>query len=51
RSKEQKAQLSKAITQAIVEIAKAPAAETHIIFTEVPRENWASGGVLASDKG
>lgn len=50
RSKEQKAKLAKAITEAVVEIGKAPADGTNVVFVDVPKENWATGGVLQSDK-
>ena len=48
RSKEQKTKLAQAMTQAFVEIAKAPAEQVTVIFTEHAKENWASGGKLLS---
>ena len=50
RTKEQKAELAKAITDAVVNIARTTADETIVIFTDVERENWAKGGTLASDR-
>jgi 4-oxalocrotonate tautomerase len=50
RSHEQKRQLAKAITDAVVEIGKAPAEATFVIFEDVPKENWAQAGTLASDE-
>ncbi|MBI3953819.1 MAG: 2-hydroxymuconate tautomerase family protein [Chloroflexi bacterium] len=50
RTKEQKAELAKAITEAVVRIAKAPPEQTWVVFEDVPRENWAIAGVLASER-
>ena len=50
RTKEQKAELAKAITDAVVTIARTTADETIVIFTDVERENWAKGGTLASER-
>lgn len=50
RTHEQKAQLAKAITDAVVNIAKTTPDATEIVFIEVPREHWARAGVLASDR-
>ena len=50
RTKEQKAELAKAITDAVVNIARTTADETIVIFTDVERENWARGGTLASER-
>lgn len=47
RTKEQKAELAKAITDAIVKIVKAPPEATTIVFEDVAKENWAIGGKLA----
>jgi 4-oxalocrotonate tautomerase len=49
RTKEQKAELAKAITEAMVKIAKTTPEHTTVVFEDVPKENWAIGGVLASD--
>lgn len=50
RTYEQKQELAKAITQAVVEIGKAPADQTFVIFEDVAKENWAQAGTLASDE-
>ena len=49
RTHEQKQKLAKAITDAIVDIAKTTPEATIIVFDDVPKENWAQSGVLASD--
>ena len=51
RTKEQKAELARAITDAVVAIAKTTPEATQIVFQDVPKEDWAIGGVLASDLG
>ena len=48
RTQEQKAELARAITDAVVKIARTSPDETIVIFQDVDRENWAKGGVLAS---
>ena len=50
RSKEQKAKLAQAVTDAIVDIAKAKPEGVQVIFSYVEREDWASAGALLSDK-
>lgn len=50
RTHEQKQELAKAITDAVVNIGKAPAEATFVIFEDVPKENWAQAGTLASDE-
>jgi len=49
RTVEQKRALAKAITDAVVEHAKTTAEGTTVVFVEMPRENWATAGKLASD--
>lgn len=49
RTRSQKAELAKIITEALVDIADTTAEATTVIFEDVPRENWATGGVLASE--
>ena len=49
RTSAQKAKLAKLITEAIVSVTNAPPEATTIIFEDVSKENWAIGGVLASD--
>lgn len=48
RTTEQKAQLAKAITDAMTEIAGAPPEATTVVFTDILKENWAQAGILAS---
>ena len=48
RTLAQKAELARAITEAIVKIARTTPEATTVIFEDVPKENWATGGVLAS---
>ena len=49
RTQEQKAELARAITDAVVNIARTTPDETIVIFQDVDRENWAKGGVMASE--
>jgi len=50
RTKEQKVEMAKALTDVMVRIGKTTPEGTVIIFEEVDKSNWASSGVLASDK-
>jgi 4-oxalocrotonate tautomerase len=50
RTKEQKRELVKAITDAVVEICKTSADGTMVVIEEVSREHWAKGGVLFSER-
>ncbi len=50
RSKDQKTQVAQAITDAISTIGGAKPEATYVVFKDVPKENWASGGILLSDK-
>jgi len=49
RTHAQKQELARVITEAIVSIAQTTAEATIVIFEDVAKENWAQGGVLASD--
>ena len=49
RTKDQKAQLAKALTETMVDVAKVPAEAVTIQFEELPQENWATGGKLHSE--
>jgi 4-oxalocrotonate tautomerase len=49
RTQAQKKQLAKAITDAMVDITKTTPEATIVIFEDVPKENWAQGGVLSSE--
>ena len=50
RTVEQKRELAKAITDAVVNIANTTADATHVIFNDVSQDNWAEAGVLMSEK-
>jgi 4-oxalocrotonate tautomerase len=50
RTQAQKAELARVITEALVNIAHTTPEATIIIFEDVPRENWAQGGVLAAEQ-
>lgn len=47
---EQKRELVKRITTDLKEVAGKPPEATYVVIEEVPRTNWAAGGVLFSDK-
>ena len=49
RSHAQKAELAKAITDVMVEIGKTTPQAVTVLFQDIPREDWAQAGVLASD--
>ena len=49
RTRAQKQELARVITEAMVNIAHTTAEATIIIFEDIARENWAQSGVLASD--
>jgi 4-oxalocrotonate tautomerase len=49
RTKEQKAELAKALTDTMVNVAKVPPQSVTIQFEELPKDNWATGGQLHSD--
>ena len=50
RTHSQKAELARAITEAMVTIAHTTPDQTFIVFEDVAKENWAQGGTLASDQ-
>ena len=50
RTKEQKAALAKAITDAMVDIGKTTPEATIIVFEDVSKDNWAQSGILASEQ-
>lgn len=50
RTPAQKAELARVITEAVVTIAHATPESTIVVFEDIPRENWAQGGVLTSQK-
>lgn len=45
-TKDQKAQISKEITETLQRVAAKPPEATHVVIQEVPRENWAKAGKL-----
>ena len=50
RSVEQKRELVKAITKAMVDIGKTRQEAVQVIIHDVPKNNWGTGGMLASEK-
>lgn len=50
RTVEQKRALAKELTEACVRVLGGSADSVDVIFTDVKREDWATGGVLWSDK-
>ena len=49
RTQEQKTELARAITDAVVSIARTTPDDTIVIFQDVARENWAKAGKMASE--
>jgi len=49
RTHAQKQELARIITEAMVNIAHTTPEATIIIFEDVPRENWAQSGTLATE--
>ena len=47
KTKEQKAELAKAITDATVKVLEAPPEAVHVVFQDIPKEDWAVGGKLS----
>ena len=50
RTVEQKRALAKELTEACVRVLGGSADSVDVIFTDVKRHDWATGGVLWSDK-
>ena len=50
RTHSQKAELARAITDAVVNIAQTTPEAVTIVFEDVAKENWAEAGTLASDQ-
>ena len=50
RTKAQKARLARALTDTIVEVGEVPAEAVTIMFEELPKENWATGGELHTER-
>ena len=49
RTKDQKAELAKALTDTMVQVANVPPQSVMIQFEDLPKENWASGGELHTE--
>lgn len=49
RTKAQKAELARVITDAMVNIAQTTREATFVVFEDISKENWAQAGVLASE--
>jgi len=49
RTHSQKAELARIITEAMVTVAHTTPEATIVIFDDIAKSNWASGGTLASD--
>jgi 4-oxalocrotonate tautomerase len=50
RSVEQKRRLVREITNVVVKYTGAPEDQVDVMIEDYPRENWAKGGTLFSDK-
>jgi len=50
RTDDQKRELTRAITEAVVKIGKTSADQVHIVFQDIEKSNWGWNGKLASDK-
>lgn len=50
RTHAQKAELAKVITDAMVNITNTTPESTIIVFEDIPKDNWAQSGSLASDQ-
>ena len=48
-TKETKAELAKALTDAVCRIANKPPEYVNVLFTDYEQQDWAIGGELASD--
>ncbi len=50
RTTDQKKQIAARMTASMVEICGARADAVHVVFTEIPREDWAVAGELCSER-
>lgn len=50
RTEEQKAAMAEAITEVLVKLGGATPQSVWVVFDDVEKENWASGGKLMSRK-
>ena len=51
RDQEQKKKLVAAITDAMETICGAAREHVHVVIEELPKDSWARGGIMASDRG
>ena len=49
RTKEQKSELAKALTDTMVQVGEVPPQAVTIMFEELPKENWATEGKLHTE--
>ena len=49
RTREQKAEIARRITEALVEVAGCPQQAVSIAFDDYPRSDWAEGGRLCDE--
>lgn len=50
RTTQQKRELATALTQVFVDVLKSPPGAVDILFYDIKRHDWATGGELWSDK-
>ena len=50
RTREQKAELARRLTDAIVEVAGSPRSAVYVLFEDYPRADWAEGGELCDQR-
>ena len=50
RTQEQKAQLAKEMTEVVARIGKTAPENTHVIYHDIKRSDWAEGGVMMSER-
>ena len=50
RDQEQKKKLVKSITDVMETVCGADPEHVHVVIEEVPKDSWARGGVMASDR-
>jgi 4-oxalocrotonate tautomerase len=50
RSIDQKRELVKLLTDAMVKVAGVSPAGVHVVIDEIKRENWSIGGLLSPDR-
>jgi len=50
RTREQKSELAKEITKVVAHIGKTAPENTHVIYHDVKKSDWAEGGVMMSER-